>query len=74
MGNKKKNSEVKASAGASESSENKSEVNTLGLDPTKIYNVVSLVTTKYFKEGQEMQVLGKLAEKMITNNQAKLKE
>jgi hypothetical protein len=74
MSKQKKNSEVKASAGASESSETQSEANTLGLEPTKIYNVVATVTNKYFKEGQEMQVLGKLAEKMINNNQAKLKD
>lgn len=46
----------------------------LNLEPLKEYKVISLVSNKYLKEGKEYEVLGKMAEKMINNNQAKLKE
>jgi len=44
------------------------------LNHSKTYTIISLVTAKYLKEGKEYNVAGKLAEKMINNNQAKLKD
>jgi len=46
----------------------------LNLKPLDHYKIISLISNKYLKEGKEYVVLGKRAEKMINNNQAKLKE
>ncbi len=43
-------------------------------DYSKTYLVESLVNSGYLKLGKTYNVTGKLAEKMISNNQAKLKE
>jgi len=44
------------------------------LDYSKTYKVIALVSNKFLKENIEYNVTGKLAEKMINNNQAKLKD
>lgn len=65
----------KAGANSAPSSEKSEAKNVnLELDYSKSYLVESLVNSGYLKLGKTYNVTGKLAEKMISNNQAKLKE
>lgn len=45
----------------------------VALDPKKSYKLISLITKGFLKNGNEYNVYGNLAQKMINNNQAKLK-
>ena len=75
MSKVKENGAGKAGANSAPSYE-ESEVKNgnLKFDYSKTYLVESLVNSGYLKLGKTYNVTGKLAEKMISNNQAKLKE